>query len=170
MPLYVLTAETMAINIRSNPNIHGILSPQSEEEVKLLQFADDTTLLLTDDSSITETFKVFDRYERASGAKVNRSKCKGLWSGAFAHRTDQLHGFDWYNDYIPDKILGQYFGNVDYTKRNWETKIQKINNILEAWRHRELSFKGRALLINSLATSTLWYNVTSLAVPSWAIQ
>ena len=170
MPLYVLTAETMAINIRKNPNIHGILSPQSEKEVKLSQFADDTTLLLTDESSITETFKVFDRYERASGAKINKSKCKGLWSGAFAHRTDQLHGFDWYNDYIPDKILGQYFGNADCTERNWEEKIQKIINILEAWRHRELSFKGRALLINSLVTSTLWYNVTSLAVPSWAIQ
>ena len=42
MPLYVLTAETMAINIRKNPNIHGILSPQSEKEVKLSQFADDT--------------------------------------------------------------------------------------------------------------------------------
>ena len=52
---------------------------------------------------------------------------------------------------------------------NWEAKIQKINNILYAWRHRELSFKGRALLINSLVTSTLWYSVTSLAVPSWAI-
>ena len=29
-----------------------------------------------------------------------------------------------------------------------------------SWRHRELSFKERALLINSLLTSTLWYNVT----------
>ena len=170
MPLYVLTAETMAINIRNNPNIHGIRVPQSDKEVKMSQFADDTTLLLTDDSSITETFKVFDHYERASGAKINRGKCKGLWSGAFSHRTDQLHGFDWFNEYIPDKILGQYFGNVDSTRRNWEARIQKINNILEVWRHRELRFKGRALLINSLVTSTLWYNVTSLAVPSWAIQ
>ena len=91
--LYVLTAETMAIIIRNNPNIHGIRSPQ-DKEVKILQLADDTTLLLTDESSITGTFKVFDRYERASGAKINRAKCKGLWSGAFAHRTDQLHGFE----------------------------------------------------------------------------
>ena len=47
----------------------------------------------------------------------------------------------------------------------WEGKIQKINNIIGAWCYRDLSLKGRALL-----TSTLWYNVTSLAVPSWAIS
>ena len=170
MPLYVLTAETMAINIRNNSNIHGLRPPDSETELKLSQFADDTTLLLTDESSITETFNVFDRYERASGAKINKGKCKGLWSGGFSHRTDQLYGFSWYNDYIPDKVLGQYFGNVDCTQRNWDAKIQRINNIIGAWRHRELSFKGRALLINSLLTSTLWYNVTSLSVPSWVIS
>ena len=170
MPLYVLTAETMAVNIRSNPRIRGILPTGAETELKLSQFADDTTLLLADDESITETFHVFHGYERAAGAKINKSKCKGLWCGSLRHRVDQLYGFDWYNDCIPDKILGQYFGNIDCSRRNWEEKIQKINNIIGAWCHRDLSLKGRALLINSLLTSTLWYNVTSLAVPSWAIS
>ena len=56
MPLYVLTAETMACNIRQNPRIHGLRPPDSEAEVKFSQFADDTTLLLTDEQSIIETF------------------------------------------------------------------------------------------------------------------
>ena len=34
MPLYVLTADTMAINIRANPKIHGIRLPRSQEELK----------------------------------------------------------------------------------------------------------------------------------------
>ena len=169
MPLYVLTAETMAINIRQNQRIHGIRPPDSEEELKLSQYADDTTLLLSDDQSIHEVFNTFDLYERASGAKINKGKCKGLWSGAFAHRSEQLGGFDWFNDFIPDKILGQFIGNVDCVRCNWEAKIQKINNIIGAWRHRDLSYKGRALVINGLLTSTLWYNATSLPVPSWAI-
>ena len=88
---------------------------------------------------------------------VNNSKCKGLWCGSLRHRADQLYGFDWYNDYIPDEILGQYFGNIDCSRRNWEEKIQKINNIIGAWCHRDLSLKGRALLINSRLTSTFWY-------------
>ena len=169
MPLYVLTAETMACNIRNNPRIHGLRPPDSQAEVKLSQFADDTTLLLTDEQSITETFSTFDLYQRASGAKTNKGKCKGLWCGAFAQRTDQFFGFEWYNDFIRDNILGQYFGNVDCTQRNWEAKIQKIQNIVDAYRHRDLSFKGRDLLINTLLTSTLWYNVMSLSMPPWAV-
>ena len=125
MPLYVLSAETLAVNIRNNPRIHGIIPPNSNTELKLSQFADDTTLLVTDDDSIIESFSVFDCYERASGAKINKGKCKGLWCGAFSQRTEQLHDFDWYNDFTPEKILGQYFGNVDCSQINWETKIQK---------------------------------------------
>ena len=155
MPLYVLTAETMTINIRENPRIHGIGPPDSEEELKLLQYADDTTLLLSDDASIDEAFTTFELYECVSGAKINIGKCKGLWCGAFKERTDRLHGFDWYNAFIPEKILGLFFGNVDCTRLNWESKIEKINSIIAAWRHRELSYRGKALVINGHLASKL---------------
>lgn len=52
MPLYVLTAETMPSNIRANPRIHGIRPPDPEEELKLSQYADDTTLLFSDDEPL----------------------------------------------------------------------------------------------------------------------
>ena len=78
MPLYVLTAEALAINIRANSKIHGLLPPgPTDVEVKVTQFADDTTLLLVDDDSIAEAFQTFDLYERASGAEINKYKCKG---------------------------------------------------------------------------------------------
>ena len=72
MPLYVLVAETMAINIRAKPNIHRLRPPGSGAKVKLSQFADDTTLLLTDDQFIDETFCTFDLYECFGGK--NQSK------------------------------------------------------------------------------------------------
>lgn len=159
----------MAIKIRENPNLRGLQPPASQQELNLTQYADDTTLLLTDDESITEAFAIFDLYERAARAKINRAKCKGLWGGSFSERTDQPHDFQWFTDLIPDKILGVYLGNVDCTRKNWEAKIQKINSIISAWRLRNLSYKGKALIINGLLTSTLWYNITALPVPSWAV-
>ena len=50
MPLYILTAELLAIHIHSNDNIKGLTYLKSM--VKISQYADDTTLLLTDDISI----------------------------------------------------------------------------------------------------------------------
>ena len=64
------------------------------------------------------------------------------------------------------RFLASLFGNVDCTRLNWESKIEKINRIIAAWRHRELSYKGKALVINGLLASTLWYNATSIPIPT----
>ena len=169
MPLYVLTVEILALRIRNNPRIKGLTPPGSTENVKLLQYADNTTFMLRDDNSINETFNTLWLYEAASGTKINLDKCKGLWSGAFRSRTDQLLSFDWYNTYIPEKILGLFFGNVDCTKLNIERRLQSLRNTIAAWKHRDLSFNGKALVINGFLTSTLWYTATSIHLPPWAI-
>ena len=96
--------------------------------------------------------------------KVNVKDCGAVIS------LIELFDFAWYNDYIPDKILGQFFGNGNCSLLNWNAKVKKIDNIIAAWRQRDLSYKGKALIINSLLTSSLWYNVTSLAVPPWVIM
>ena len=98
--------------------------------MKLTQFADDTTLLLVDDDSIAEAFRTFDLYERASGAKINKHKCKELWCGSLTSRLDQSYGFEWFNDYIPDKVLGQFIGNVDCSRLNWEIKTKNSTTLL----------------------------------------
>ena len=169
MPLYILTAEILAIHIRANLAIKGLCLPQSTPDVKLSQYANDTTLLLNDTTSIHHTFNTLDLYQRASGAKVNQEKCKGLWSGSLKNRSDSIMNFEWFNNYIPDKILGHIFGNVDCTHRNLQPCIQKVQNTVEAWRHRDLSYKGKVLVINGLLTSTLWYSATSIHMPQWAI-
>ena len=57
MPLYILTAEILALQIRANKQIQGLTLPDSEEQVKLSQYADDTTLLVANDRSINEVLR-----------------------------------------------------------------------------------------------------------------
>jgi len=82
MPLYVLTAEMLAAHIHVHPNIKGLQHPASQ--LIISKYADDTTLLLADDNSLTHVLKIFE----ASAAKINLQKCKGLWCGSYRHRTD----------------------------------------------------------------------------------
>ena len=47
MPLYFLTAETMATKIRENPKIRGLQPPASQEELKLWQYKRHLVNMLT---------------------------------------------------------------------------------------------------------------------------
>lgn len=141
MPLYVLTAEIMAIQTRSNPNICGIFPPNGKEETKLSQYVGNTNFILSDANSIYNmynTFKTLKPYEQASCTKINDSKCKGLWSGSFRHCTQQL-SFEWFNDCFPDPILGTNFGNIDCTRKNIDHRLKSIRSTISAWKHREPS-------------------------------
>ena len=86
------------------------------------------------------------------------------------HRTDAPTDFDWTNTQLPDILLGIYVGNTACTDKNIEHKLHKLRNIIATWKHRDLSLKGRALVINGLLTSTLWYQAANIHFPTWAIQ
>ena len=75
--LFILAVKTIAISIRSNVLIKGITI--SNEETKLLQYADDTTAVLSDINSAQDVF------EYLSGLKVNGSKTEGFWIGSLKY-------------------------------------------------------------------------------------
>ena len=62
--------------------------PDSIEQYKCSGYADDTTIAVTTDESIEEVFTIYDTFEEASRAKLNRGKSKGMWLGAWKSRTD----------------------------------------------------------------------------------
>ena len=78
--LYVLFIEVLAECIRASLNIQGMTIPHSVERHKCSGYADDTTVAVTTEQSIEETFSVYSTYERASGAKLNRGKSKVMWA------------------------------------------------------------------------------------------
>ena len=63
--------ETLAIAIRQNPSIKGISI--GKEETKFLQYADDTTAVLSDTNSakILILFDLLNSFEYISGLQIN---------------------------------------------------------------------------------------------------
>ena len=167
--LYVLVAEVLAVNIRSNPRIKGLSLPGHSRAVSpISQYADDTSLIVVTDDSIVACFETYDLYERGSGSKLNLSKSKGLWLGPWRDRLDSPVSLDWTS--VKIKVLGVFIGPGNLEEANWRPRIQAVENVLCSWRQRILSFKGRALVINALTLSRVWYVASLIYMPPWVLS
>ena len=50
---------------------------------------------------------------------------------------------------------------------NWRPRIDAVGNVLSSWARRTLSYGGRALVINALALSRVWYVASLIHMPGW---
>ena len=79
--LFILCVEILAETIRQNKNIKGIKI--NEQEVKISQYADDTTLILDrSPASLTTSLQILDFFSEISGLRLNSKKTEALWIGA----------------------------------------------------------------------------------------
>ena len=121
--------------------------------MKISQYADDTTTFITSDALVTTLFELFTKYQLASGAKLNQSKCYSLMLGSWKTRTTFPVSLRWSNSHI--EALGSRLAHDG--KQAWDPALKKFEKILSSWSRRKLSFWGRALIINSLGLSHFWY-------------
>ena len=87
--LLVLGVEILAVKIRKNETIKGITV--SENEIKVSQYAEDTTLILDGSKeSLKCALQVLKNFSLVSGLKLNNRKTESLWIGAYKDRGDKL--------------------------------------------------------------------------------
>ena len=161
--LYVLVAEVLAEAVRDESEINGIRLPDGLIS-KWVGYSDDGNATLSDFKSVNKLFVLLEIYERASGAKVNLQKTQGFLMGKLRYEKDTPLDIRWTNEKI--KILGIYFGNIDVSKDNWEPTIAKIKLLLNIWCRRKLTLMGKVTVINSLATSAIWYLSNLIELPN----
>ena len=109
----------MAIAIRQNSKINGITI--EKEETKLLQYADDTTAVLSDINSAHTLFKLLDDFKKLSGLAVNPTKAEGMWIGSLREIKAKPLGIKWPNELI--KALGVYY--------SYDQKLLQQKKIIE---------------------------------------
>ena len=162
--LYIIVAETIACAIKKDRTIDGFRL-MTGEYVKVFQYADDTSVIVHSDESLCSLFSLFERYERASGAKLNVSKSLGLLFGTWKYWADLLVQLDWSSEIIT--VLGCRIANEESV--DWDSLITKFESQLTLWQQRQLSFRGRALVANVLGLSLFWYQATVFDMPKTVI-
>ena len=67
-------------------------------EHKISQFADDTTLLLSNPTSVQNSLTLVDQFGSISGLSLNVEKTKALWLGPWRFKNSKPFGLKWTKD------------------------------------------------------------------------
>ena len=164
--LYVLCAEVLAIEIRTNRNIVGYVFNKGKDQHKITLFADDKAVCVTTDNSVLELFNVLDRYEAATNSSINKGKTVGIWTGTFRGKDKKFAGIDWKDNTVVS--LGVYTGNdrALCAQTGFNEATEKIKLKMSYWKTKYMSLKGRIKILNIFILSKLWYILDSHDIPT----
>ena len=172
MPLvpfsFRLAVQLLACKIRQDKEIQEIKI--FRQELKISQFADETTLLNSNRNSVCRALNILDNFGNLSGLRLNSSKTKALWLSPWRHCKETPFGFQWPKK--PVRILGSYvsYDVKQNEKLNFETKLQKMQSIFDFWNCRNLTIFGRCLMAKSLGIAQLVHTISSLNISKAFIQ
>ncbi|KAK3510691.1 hypothetical protein QTP70_013634 [Hemibagrus guttatus] len=65
------------------------------------------------------------------------------------------------------KYLGVYLGTNEFLNKNWEGSVEHVKGRLSRWKRvvPKMSYRGRTLVINNLAASSLWHKLACVDPP-----
>ena len=166
--LFIIAVETLAIAVRQNTMITGITI--GKNETKLLQYADDTTAVLSDVNSARVLFKLLDDFKKLSGLAINPSKTEGMWIGSSRGNKTKPFGIKWPNE--PIKALGVYYSYDPklLLEKNFIEKLDTIKKLINIWSSRGLSLYGKVTIIKSLIIPKFVYVSSLLPTPKEVIK
>ena len=175
--LFVISIEILACKIRQCKEISGIKLPLQDyvkNEVKISMYADDITVFLTDVNDIKCVLDILRKFSKVSGLKLNSTKTKAMWIGSNKKCKRRPVDLRWKLYPCNNvKALGVNFSSttpLNEVHQNWDSKVDKINNIIKVWKMRNLTMVGKILITKSLLSSQLTYISSVLTLPEHVIK
>jgi hypothetical protein len=160
--LFILALELCTLKIRNEKEIKGLVF--NGHEIKLVNYADDTTAIMKDEESASRLFRTMKSFEKLSGLKINMEKTEGMWLGPLKHSNKKILGIKWKQCL---KLLGIHitYNEEERNNLNYQSKIPIIQNIFDQWKQRNLTIYGKILLIKTFALSQIIYTASVIPVP-----
>ena len=125
--LFVIGIELLARALKNNDSIKGINI--GKKEIKLTQFADDTTVFVSDQVSVTNLLKLLSEFKHTSGLEINTNKTEAMGLGAWRNKTDKPYNFRWPQE--PIRALGVFFSYNSDEANNLNFGLQLVDLICE---------------------------------------
>lgn len=166
--LFILCVEILSSAIRQNKQIRGI--EIDGYAVSIVQYADDTTLVLADLESAKEAFDIIEDFASFSGLRINKSKTNAMWLGS--RRNCKLKPLDINLPSEPFRVLGILLSTdmEQMISLNFEKCLVDVKVMLNVWRKRNLSLIGKIQIVKTFALSKFVYCGSVLPIPSHILK
>ncbi|CAM4542307.1 unnamed protein product, partial [Lepidochelys kempii] len=161
--LYALAIEPFLCLLHRR--LTGLVPQEPELQLVLSAYADDVLLLIQDPSDLARVEACQAIYSSASSARVNWVKSSGLAVGDWWQASSlppTLQTIPWSAGLL--LYLGVYLSATHPSlPENWENLEGGVIEQLRKWTGllRCLSLRGRALVLNQLVLSILWYRLNT---------
>ena len=166
--LFVLGIELFARALKNKASVKGIRV--DDHEIKIAQYADDTTVFVRDKESVLELLDFLREFSTLSGLEINTSKTEAMWLGQWKNNQDTPFGFKWPKE--PILSLGVFFSHnqTDADELNFGAKIRDLEKSLQTWKRRKLTLYGKINIVKTLGLSKLIFNASVLYIPHHYIE
>ena len=163
MLLFTLATDVLAKKIHASPYIRGLKLGTCQ--LKIQQYADDTTLLLCDSKEIKPALEIVRNFTTHSNLKLNTKKTTILSnSNTLIQEAKRNLPNATYAKEV--RILGLLFSSSkDMKMENWKRTVIKIKTILDKHRHRTLSMFGKLAIIKTLILPHLTFTARIFLCP-----
>lgn len=96
---------------------------------------------------------------------MNKEKTEAMWLGSERNCNRKPLGISWAKK--PLRVLGVYISyNIEENnKLNFDAKLQKVENILNMWKYRNLTMIGRAQIVRTFIMSQFLFVSSVIHVP-----
>ena len=166
--LFLVVAEGLRISLDAQKGCDGISI--GGRSFKISQFADDTTLAMSDIAELPAVEKGIDLWCKATGMKENLQKREGLAMGAY-RGTHMPTGISWVEEGSWAISLGVPVGNELDTDKWWRKKLEAVREKSHRWVGLyRTGYFGRNLIVQAMFLGRLRYWLFSLSMPKKVIE
>ena len=166
MQFYALCPDPLLITLESI--LAGSRIGRRQVKTTVLAYADDVMILVTAPSDIPKLQSAIQRYEAASGARINFNKPRTMVLGTWNTAANVMN-----IPYCTElKMLGVHFTPSvrQTTQKNWAMVIGRIRRLAQAAYYRELCLDKRILYVHTYILATAWYTVQILPMPETCVR
>ena len=174
--LFIIAAEVLAQKIIQDSNIVGLksaslgttrLDAAYNVVLKILQYADDTSLFLKNTDSLKRAIGVFKFFSKCSDLHLNLNKSFAMSLNGDKVETDVQLIFQ-----NTIKTLGIIYSNTvaaSEIELNWRKRIDTVIKTLSLWSRRNLSLVGKLHIIKTFGLSQFVHIMQSISLPEYAL-